>query len=119
MIIRLRTSFEREFLPLKVDKFERYDNGFKKTEKKNLKKFSESGWDQYLSLEFCHVTQLKDLEKLRGSVRSLNSENDKMNSKHLKTIKNFKNLAKIVILLSSEPFHCLQRPSIIPIASLE
>ena len=39
MIIRLRTSFEREFLPLKVDKFERYDNGFKKTEKKKLRNF--------------------------------------------------------------------------------
>ena len=90
MIIRLRTSLEREFLPLKVDKFERYDNGSKKNlEKQNLKKFSKSGWNQSLSLKFCHVTHPQDLEKLRGPVKSLNSENDKINSKHLKTIKNF------------------------------
>ena len=79
----------------------------RKTKQKN----SKSRWNQSLSLEFCHVTHLQDLEKHRGPVRSLNSENDKMNSKHLKTIKNFtKNLAKIIILLSSEPYHCLQRP---------
>ena len=68
----------------------------------------------FLSLKFRHVTHMQDLKKCPWLVKIVKLRK----CQKIKIIENFNKILLKLILVSSDPFHYLERLSSIPISSV-